>query len=140
MQTRHPPAPPLPTTASDDHGVVRSTLDAVPAVRRVLPGYVAGLARDVGQLTDHLAAGRRGDVRRLAHQLRGSGGSYGFPDVTRLAMAAEAAVDAGHGADVVVADVARLVGLIRRIDGYDPAGERAAPPPTPPGCRPAVRP
>ena len=123
MPTHHPVAPPPPAAAASDAGVVRSTLDSVPAVRRVLPGYVAGLARDVGQMTAHLAAGRRADVRRLAHQLRGSGGSYGFPDVTRLAMAAEASVDAGRGPGAVAADVAALVGLIRRIEGYDPRAE-----------------
>ncbi len=102
---------------------IRSDLAGLPAVAGVLPGYVAGLAREVGRLDRLVPAGRWADVRRVAHQLRGSGGSYGFPDLTRLATAAEAAIDAGRPAE---ADVAALVALVRRIDGYDPAAE--APP------------
>jgi hypothetical protein len=100
-------------------GTVRSALSGMPAVARVLPGYVAGLARDVGLLGRHLAQGRRPELRRVAHQLRGSGGAYGFPDVTRLATA----VDGGTPLPALAADVAALADLIRRIDGYDPAGE-----------------
>ncbi len=72
-----------------------------------------------------VAAGRWADVRRVAHQLRGSGGSYGFPELTRLAMAVESAVDAGRPPAEVAVAVAAMVGLIRRIEGYDPAAELA---------------
>ena len=106
-------------------GVVRSSLAGVPAVRRVLPGYVAGLAHDVAVLDGPPTIGRRAEVRRLAHQLRGSGASYGFSDVTRLATAVESAIDADRPAAEVAAAVAALVAVIRRIEGYDPAGERS---------------
>jgi len=106
-------------------GTVRSGLAGMPAVARVLPGYVAGLARDVGLLGRHLALGLRPELRRVAHHLRGSGGAYGFPDVTRLATAVESAVDAGTPLTAVAPDVAAQADLIRRIDGYDPNGEAA---------------
>ncbi len=98
--------------------VVRSDLAGIAAIRRVLPGYVAGLARDVRLLDEGMAAGRRNDVRRLAHQLKGSGGSYGFPDISRLAAVVESALDAKRPLADVAADVAALVGLIRRVDGF----------------------
>jgi HPt (histidine-containing phosphotransfer) domain-containing protein len=107
-------------------GPVRSQLAGESAVQRVLSRYVAGLARDVEQMAEHLGGGRLADVRRLAHQLRGSGGTYGFPDVTRLATAVESSCDAGEPLARVAADVAALAGLIRRIEGYVPAGEPAA--------------
>jgi HPt (histidine-containing phosphotransfer) domain-containing protein len=110
----------------DGSGPVRSRLAREPAVQRVLSGYVAGLARDLGLMVRHLDGGRRAELRRLAHQLRGSGGTYGFPDVSRLAMAVESACDAGEQLPRVAADVAALAGLIRRIEGYDPAGEAVA--------------
>ncbi len=106
-------------------GVIRSDLAVIPAVARVLPGYVQGLARDVGRMLLLVDAGRRADVRRLAHQLRGSGGAYGFADITRLATVVESALDTGVSLDDASADIGALVDLIRRVEGYDPAGETA---------------
>jgi HPt (histidine-containing phosphotransfer) domain-containing protein len=56
--------------------------------RQAMPGRIA-------ELSDALAAVRAGEdaamerVRRLAHALRGSGGTYGFPAVSAAAQAVE---------------------------------------------------
>ena len=116
------PTEPSPQTDAGP-AVVRSELAGVRAIRAILPGYVDGLARTAGLLTARLAEGRRPELRRLAHQLRGSGGAYGFPEVTRLATAAEAAIDAGQPLERVADAVGALVELLRRVEGYDAAAE-----------------
>lgn len=54
--------------------------DQLPA--RIINAYLAGLADSAQQLRDASARADWGVVRRLLHQLRGSGGSYGYPEIT----------------------------------------------------------
>jgi HPt (histidine-containing phosphotransfer) domain-containing protein len=117
---------PTATQSPSSSSVIRSDLAGIPAVARVLPGYVAGLARDVQVLTQPLTPARRTEVRRLAHQLRGSGGAYGFNAITELGAVVESAIDDGEPLDRVSGHVAALVAVIRRVEGYDPAGEAEA--------------
>jgi signal transduction histidine kinase/ActR/RegA family two-component response regulator/HPt (histidine-containing phosphotransfer) domain-containing protein len=105
--------------------------EADEGVRRFLPQFMAGLPAQVAALCD---AVRRGDLELLAdtvHQLSGTAGMYGFPDVGDLAFRTEVLLRP-DGPDVVVApadlarlaaDVESLVGLIRGIQGYDAATE-----------------
>ena len=75
-------------------------------------------------MTDALAHGNRDDLRRLAHQLHGTGGSYvRFPQVTDLATNAEVAIKQGEKPAKIAADVRQLIELVRRIDGYDSKAE-----------------
>jgi signal transduction histidine kinase/CheY-like chemotaxis protein len=53
-------------------------------------------------------------VKRLAHQLKGAGGSYGFPAITEAAAAVEQALTEGLDEAVVSARVEALAGLCRR--------------------------
>jgi DNA-binding response OmpR family regulator len=89
--------------AHDDH-------DALPA--ELVADYRIGLGVTAGEIQRALGEGVDGvaRIRRLAHQLRGSGGSYGFPEVTRLAAVVEAAP-----ADRLPGDVAELVALLRSL-------------------------
>ncbi len=52
----------------------------------------------------------------LAHQLKGSGGSYGFPVISDEAAAVESAVDGGDSGSIV-RHVAKLRAEIDRIAG-----------------------
>jgi HPt (histidine-containing phosphotransfer) domain-containing protein len=60
----------------------------------------------------------------LAHQLKGSGKSYGFPDISRLAAALEDTIIRGQPHDRVRADAEALAALLRRVEGYDRSKER----------------
>jgi histidine phosphotransfer protein HptB len=53
--------------------------------RRALPSRIAELEAALALGPDDAAA----RIRRVAHALRGSGGTYGFPDVTVAAAAVE---------------------------------------------------
>jgi HPt (histidine-containing phosphotransfer) domain-containing protein len=59
-------------------------------------------------------AGRREELQRLAHRLKGAGGSYGYPELTEAARGLEVAARAG---DVEAAGIAlgRLIAMSRAI-------------------------
>ena len=67
------------------------------------------------------------DLATLAkhvHQLKGSGGLYGFPQVTEAAAEAERRVKEHEPLAAIRQGVAALVQLVRRVEGYQPAKER----------------
>ena len=95
-------------------------------VRRVLPGYVADLPKHVASMWAHLQSRRIDDLRRLVHQIRGSGGGYGFPRITELAATAEACITTRSQIDQIEASVRDLCETIRSIEGYQRAKENIA--------------
>jgi HPt (histidine-containing phosphotransfer) domain-containing protein len=87
-------------------------------MRDVLEDYVARLPTQVARLNDLWRAGSLAELRRIVHQMKGAGGGYGFPDVTRLAARAEDAIKAEAPAEAVLREVEALVELVRRVEGY----------------------
>lgn len=68
-------------------------------------------------------------IRRMAHALRGVGGTYGFPEVSEAAAACEEAPDAG-----LLAALDRLQAVLRQVREALPArraGGAGQPPPAP---------
>ena len=59
--------------------------------------FQAGLPGQLATLGARIAQARWGDVAALAHQLKGSAGSFGFPGVTHVAALVEAAALHGDG-------------------------------------------
>jgi HPt (histidine-containing phosphotransfer) domain-containing protein len=59
--------------------------------RRALPGRIAALEAARAALCGTQAErdDARREVRRVAHSLRGSGGTYGFPEISAAAAAVE---------------------------------------------------
>ncbi|MBN8217544.1 MAG: Hpt domain-containing protein [Spirochaetes bacterium] len=70
-------------------------VDAV--LRDLIPEYLQNRRLDVAKLRAWGMEGRGEEMRRLLHQMKGSGGMYGFPRITELARAMEARVAAGEG-------------------------------------------
>jgi DNA-binding response OmpR family regulator len=81
---------------------------------QLVADYLANLARIADALEGHVAAldaaptEAAKEIRRIAHQLRGSGGAFGFPLVTKVAGETEDAVP-----DALAGAAARLVELLR---------------------------
>ena len=84
----------------------------VPIIRE----FVAGLPEQVALLARHLDCPDRDALRRVAHQLKGSGGGYGFAAITAAAARAERAVI--EQSDTVADDVHTLIDLVRSVEGY----------------------
>jgi len=57
------------------------------------------------------------------HQLKGAGGGYGFPEITETAAAAEQRIRAADSIDAIALKVDSLIQTIRRVEGYNAAGE-----------------
>ncbi|HVX83959.1 MAG TPA: Hpt domain-containing protein [Phycisphaerae bacterium] len=95
----------------------RSLFANEPALQPLLAAYAAGLRDHAAALRADLARAAWDDLRLRLHQLKGSGQSYGFAEITDFAAAAEhhllaadfpAATDAIH----------RLIGYIEGVEGY----------------------
>jgi HPt (histidine-containing phosphotransfer) domain-containing protein len=89
----------------------RSTLSGVPEFAALLEAYVRYLSGVEVQLQDAVRAGNWDDVRRLAHRLRGTGASYGFPQITELAAECERAISRDVGEATNLAE--RLAAVLR---------------------------
>jgi CheY-like chemotaxis protein/HPt (histidine-containing phosphotransfer) domain-containing protein len=107
-------------------GLLPSTFATDPKYARLLERFVSRLPERVAKLNAHLAAGEMDGLRQTVHNLKGAGHGYGFSAITEIAARAEDAIKAQAARDVIAAEVAALVELIRRIDGYDAGREAAA--------------
>jgi HPt (histidine-containing phosphotransfer) domain-containing protein len=65
-----------------------------------------------------LSLGDMEAVDEVVHQLKGSGGLYGFGRITTLATQVEEAIRAGE-LEAIARDVRLLAETIRRVEGYD---------------------
>lgn len=68
---------------------------ASPQFAALVERFIAELPRRVSAIRDEVDAQRREEAARLAHQLRGAGGGYGFPDVSAAAAMLEEACSGG---------------------------------------------
>ena len=69
---------------SDKHII---TVDA--QIATLVPRFLANRAADVGKIRTALARADFETVRVAAHGMKGAGGGYGFPEISRLGAAME---------------------------------------------------
>jgi PAS domain S-box-containing protein len=79
-------------------------------LEELVPPYLASRREEVRELKRLLAAGDFESLSGLAHNLKGSGESYGFSDLTRLGRALESSSKDADGAAVQ--------GLLEQLDDY----------------------
>jgi HPt (histidine-containing phosphotransfer) domain-containing protein len=85
---------------------------------KIIPEFVEGLAGAVRTMEECLTANDMDRLQTVVHQLRGASGGYGFDDVTEPSIKAERAIKAGENIEKITAEIASLLSVIRRIDGY----------------------
>jgi CheY-like chemotaxis protein/HPt (histidine-containing phosphotransfer) domain-containing protein len=103
---------------------LRSAVDDDPVVLEYLPEFVAQLPAQVSAMEALLAEQDLATLAKHVHQLKGSGGLYGFPQITQAAAEAERRVKEHEPLAAVTQGVAALVQLVRRVEGYQPTRER----------------
>lgn len=59
-------------------------IDVDAVIRPLLPNYIRRRTVDIELIDAFLSAGDFSEIRRLAHNMRGSGTAYGFPMITEL--------------------------------------------------------
>ena len=72
-----------------------------PIVRSLLPGYLARRDEELLRITEWCEQGSFDDIRIAAHNLSGSGGAYGLPELTRIGRVLEEAAEAKDREEVV---------------------------------------
>jgi hypothetical protein len=94
-----------------------------PDMAELVREFTAALPLTVGDLETMWESGQHAELLRRVHQLKGSGGGYGFDDITRQAGVTEAALrtSAPDAAD----ELAALISLCRSVRGYQSQGGAA---------------
>jgi len=80
---------------------IRSQYEDDPDMLELVQGFAADLPGRAREIEGRLDASALEDVQRLAHQLKGAGGGYGFPQITETAAALEQAIKEGSGESVI---------------------------------------
>ena len=100
-----PVAPSLPPIS----GTIVSELADDMEMTELVERFVGTLPGHAARLEDALAANDRETIRRLAHQLKGAGGGYGFPCITTAASRLEQEAREGATMAQALADVCDLL-------------------------------
>jgi HPt (histidine-containing phosphotransfer) domain-containing protein len=114
-----------------------SKLAGDPDLHELIELFVRELPARVSAMQKAACAGDRTELRRLAHQLKGAGGSYGFPWLQRSASRIEQ-LACGVRAETILAAMVELAETCNQIcAGVNvPARPRAARPDTARAQRP----
>lgn len=93
---------------------IYSTMSDDPDMADLLVEFVGNLSARVQAIENAVAASDLAELTRLAHQLKGAGGGYGFDVLGTSAASLEQASKAAGSVQEVTAGVAELVALCRR--------------------------
>ena len=105
-------------------GTIRSAYADMPKMRRILPEFVADLPVRVAEIKGRFSTGEMELVQRIAHQMRGAGGGYGFTEMSEHAAAVEQAVKDQQPRESIARLIDQLVENMRRIEGYQIESEQ----------------
>jgi PAS domain S-box-containing protein len=111
----------VPSTVSSER--LRSSRLGDPVMDSIIGQYIEELPGQVSHMTALLKKNDLPSLQKLAHQIKGSGSGYGFSDISRLAIAAEATVIHNEPLEQIQAAFQVLASLIRRVEGYDRSRE-----------------
>ncbi len=89
-------------------------LDIDPLLADLVPGYIREKRRQMADLRRLVTEGDMDRLKRIAHDIKGTGAAYGVPDVTRLGRALETAGQQGD-ASLASSLVEELDTLLARV-------------------------
>ena len=101
---------PMATSASP----LYSTLDGDPDLREIVEMFVEEMPDRMASLLDRVHAADWEGLRRVAHQLKGAAGSYGFEPITCSAAGLEEAIRESRPEEEICRMVTDLVHLCDR--------------------------
>ncbi len=86
-----------------------------PAFSEIVELFVDGLTQRLDAMLDALQANDMDRLRRLVHQLKGSGGGHGYPTLSQNASALEQQILEGATGEIAQG-LDELAGLVARIN------------------------
>jgi PAS domain S-box-containing protein len=110
-------APQAPPVLGAD-GKIASTMSNYRGMKKIIIEFVEGLPGEIAKIQDLLDHNDLNSLRRVAHQLRGTGGGYGFDVITDLAGNVEDAINAAETRESIDQRIRSLIGVIRRVEGF----------------------
>ncbi|MDH5194082.1 MAG: Hpt domain-containing protein [Nitrospira sp.] len=103
---------PQPQQAADDAGPEIVSVDA--SFEPLIPKFMSNRKKEVGVMQEALTAKDFETIRKVAHGMKGAGGSYGFDRVTDMATTIEQAAKAGD-ASTIARDLPALGFYLNRV-------------------------
>jgi CBS domain-containing protein/HPt (histidine-containing phosphotransfer) domain-containing protein len=103
-----------------------SSLGADPELAELVELFVQEMAARIGDIQGQAADRQWAQLARTVHQIKGAGGSYGFPEISVVAARLEAAVREGQE-DRILREVDDLTSLCRRARSGAPPANQSAP-------------
>src|SRR6185437_4900756 len=101
-----------------------STFADDPELRPLLDAFVADLPAHVSRLCASLRQSDLTALRAIVHQMKGTGGTFGFMQLTQAAARVEQSIDARHEIAAIQAAVKGLIQAIEGVEGYQPGAEQ----------------
>jgi CheY-like chemotaxis protein len=111
------------TAPTEDSSPLVSELASDPDMHEAIDRYVARLQSTADGLASLIGRDAPQELQRTVHQMKGSAGGYGFPDITTAAARLEQSLKAGAPQAERDTLLSRLIGLCRRAQ---PCTRRAA--------------
>jgi HPt (histidine-containing phosphotransfer) domain-containing protein len=95
---------------------IRSAYEGDADMMEIVREFAAELPSRIARIEELLGAGDEQELSRLAHQLKGAGGGYGFPQVSESAAALEQAIKSGAADSEVKDRAADLTLTLRSVE------------------------
>ena len=95
-------------------------------IAALVPRYLNSRREESRQLPKLLSGGDFASIRRIAHNLKGTGASYGFPGLTALGQAMQMSAESSD-TDALVRQIHELADSLEKMSGqyqhrYKPIG------------------
>jgi PAS domain S-box-containing protein len=97
--------------------VIRSDFDDEP-LRPLMMSYVRQLPRMISELQADLASADISGLAEKVHNLKGTGGMYGFMPITAAAGKASDLIERESPVQAIVDGVNALIAILRRVEGF----------------------
>lgn len=102
---------------------IYSTLATDPDLHELVELFVDEMPERIANLTRSSANRQWNELQRLAHQLKGAAGGYGFTSISPAAAVVEDAIRKGDPETRILEALEGLLDLCRRATAAPPAGQ-----------------
>ena len=86
-----------------------------PDLSDLIPGYLANREMDIAAIHDALGKNDFDTIRNIGHGMKGSGGGYGFEDISDIGMLIEKSAKDGQ-VETILIQIKRLKDYLDQVD------------------------